>query len=200
MTIEQVLVIERSKLFDGPIAPSGFSADNLSGILRHIQTQAYFIDRPQAENNPLLKQIIPYLVITYGDEVFLLQRYATQTESRLHNKYSIGVGGHINPVKKSRNVPHDIIEQALKRELNEELLIKNIGQPELIGYINDDANDVGSVHFGMIHRLAVRNKADVEVAEKDLMSGRFITMSDLESYYDQMETWSQILTKALFLK
>ena len=198
MTIEQVLVIERKKLFNGPIAPSGFSSDNLAGVLQNIQTYAYFIGRPKAENNPLLKQIIPYLLITSHDSVFLLQRYATQTESRLHNKYSIGVGGHINPIKKSRNVPHDIIEQSLKRELNEELLVKDTDKHQLIGYINDDSNAVGSVHFGMIYQLEVTDKKLVTVAEKDLMTGRFITGCKLGDYYDRMETWSQILTKKLF--
>ena len=198
MTIEQVLVIERAKLFHGQVIPQGFSKDNLPTVLQGIRAYAYFIDRPKAENDSSLKQIIPYMLITCRNNIFLLQRYASQTESRLHNKYSIGVGGHINPIKKSRNVPHDIIEKALERELNEELSVKDTNKPQLIGYLNDDSNAVGSVHFGMVYRLEVENKALVSVAETDLMTGRFLAAGQLGDYYDRMETWSQILTKELF--
>ena len=197
-TIEQVLVIERIKLFHGQVIPQGFSKDNLTAVLQGIRAYAYFIDRPKAENDSSLKQIIPYMLITCWDNIFLLQRYTSQTESRLHNKYSIGVGGHINPIKKSLNVPRDIIEKALERELNEELSVKDTGKPQLIGYLNDDSNSVGSVHFGMIYQLEVKDKKLVTVSEKDLMAGRFITSHRLGDYYDRMETWSQILTKELF--
>jgi len=199
-SVEQVLVVPRRKLFDGRPMPYGFKNNDLPNVVQHIYTHAYFIVRPEAEKDSFLKQIIPYVIITCRDDIFLLQRYATQTESRLHDKYSIGVGGHINPIGKPDKVPDKIIEKSLERELQEELLIKKPYQYKLIGYLNDDSNLVGMVHFGVIHRLEIKDKTDVSIAEKDLMSGNFVNINGLKQYYDRMETWSQILVKALFTK
>ena len=111
---EQILVVPRSKLFAGRPVPHGFGKDDLEGLVKRIYENGYFIDRPEAENNPNLKQIIPYLLVSakataesreglvvsganLNDKIFVLHRQTKQTEKRLHDKYSIGVGGHINP-------------------------------------------------------------------------------------------------------
>ena len=198
--MEQVLVVERSKLLDGKEIPYGFHNDNIDRLLQNIHKFAYFINRPDAENNPALKQIIPYLVITGRDgKIFLVQRLAGQTEKRLHNKYSIGIGGHINPVidaqgKEVLSMP-DIIRSGLERELHEELEVKTTYQYKLAGYLNDDSNSVGQVHLGLVHQVLVDDVQGVSVLEKDLMVGKFETISEIEKQFELLETWSQIVFK-----
>ena len=53
----------------------------------------YFLPRSRAEYDASVKQIIPYVVIRRGEEYFLLRRLKKQTEARLHDKLSLGVGG-----------------------------------------------------------------------------------------------------------
>ena len=198
--MEQVLVVERSKLLDGKEIPYGFHNDNIEGLLQNIHKFAYFINRPDAENNPGLKQIIPYLVITERDKkIFLVQRLVGQTEKRLHNKYSIGIGGHINPVidaqgKEVSSVP-DIIRSGLERELHEELQVTASYQYKLAGYLNDDSNSVGQVHLGLVHQVLVDDAQGVSVLEKDLMVGEFASISEIEKQFSLLETWSQIVFK-----
>ncbi|MEW6026295.1 MAG: hypothetical protein AB1599_03245 [Planctomycetota bacterium] len=219
--MERVLVVERSKLLDGKEIPYGFHSEGIDGLLQNIHKFACFIDRPDAENNPALKQIIPYMVITGSDgKIFLVQRLSGQTEKRLHNKYSIGIGGHINPVRSKApeapaadpvgqrtsngaspvtyldgvSVP-DIIISGLERELHEELDVKTKYKYKLAGFLNDDSNSVGQVHLGLVYQVLVEDASGVCVLEKDLMVGRFTGVSEIQTHFDLLETWSQIVFK-----
>lgn len=189
--VEQILVVPREKLFDGKPIPHGFNSDDLKGLVERINKHAYFIDRSKAENNSQLKQIIPYIIVMHKDKIYTVHRLTKQTEKRLHNKYSIGVGGHINPVDKGEIF--GILEKGLERELHEELCVNCDYKHELIGYINYDTDDVGKVHFGMVYRLVIKDDKAVSVAEKDMMIGQFMSLAELEKIYPSLETWSQLV-------
>ena len=186
---EQVLVVPREKLFVDGETPRGFGTERLDDYLTRIRRSAYFHDRAEVEENPGLKQIIPYMLVTDGERVFLLKRLEKQTEKRLRNLYSIGVGGHINPVDENAG---DVVEAGLRRELAEELSL--LAEPVItpLGYLNDDSNPVGSVHFGLVFRVAAPAHT-VDVAERDMMEGRFLDLKEMEGYVSGMETWSQLL-------
>ena len=198
--MEQILVVERDKLLGGKPLLYGFHNRNLEELLKNIYRFGYFVNRPDAENNSSLKQIIPYLLISHKDntanehKLFLVQRLATQTEKRLHNKYSIGIGGHINPVK-DKSAIKDIIQSGLERELHEELEVSTPYRHKLIGYLNDDTNSVGQVHFGLVFQVMVDDENGVAVAEKDLMVGKFINIKEIEKHFSLLESWSQIVYK-----
>jgi len=202
--MEQILVVERDKLLGGKPLLYGFHNQNLEELLKNIYRFGYFVNRPDAENNPSLKQIIPYLLISHPPErskgragkhkLFLVQRLATQTEKRLHNKYSIGIGGHINPVKDKPAI-EDIIQSGLERELHEELEVSTPYRHKLIGYLNDDTNSVGQVHFGLVFQVMVDDENGVAVAEKDLMVGKFVNIKEIEKHFSLLESWSQIIYK-----
>ncbi len=55
-----------------------------------------FRAREEAETNTKFKQVIPYVMVRHGDHYLLTQRTSKQQETRLHGKFSIGIGGHIN--------------------------------------------------------------------------------------------------------
>jgi predicted NUDIX family phosphoesterase len=200
----QILVVPRSKLFENVEPPDGFGTKYVETFLEIIRRDCTFANRREAEDRPDLKQIIPYILVAHtpldvlDKHIFLMHRSTLQDEERLRNLYSIGVGGHINPELDS---PQDSIISGLKRELEEELIIKSDYHLKLVGYINDDSNPVGQVHFGLAYTAFVQT-ADVQVREKDLMSGSFATLDEAESVYPLMETWSQILFRNIdaFLK
>src|SRR5438067_10688408 len=125
-----------------------------------------FIDRPLAERSPEWRQIIPYVVIRNGDEVFGVTRTARQTEERLHHKVSIGIGGHVNP-------GHTIVE-GLNKELGEEVRIDGGYELRFAGAINDESTEVGRVHLGACFVLEARTR-DVVVVETEKMQGEWMT-------------------------
>ncbi|HVR41318.1 MAG TPA: NUDIX domain-containing protein [Thermoanaerobaculia bacterium] len=184
---EQVMVVAREDLA-AHLVPYGLVRDGAEAILDAIVERHFFIDRPTAEVSPQYKQIIPYVVIRNGDAFFLLQRTPKQTEARLHHKYSIGIGGHVNP-----DTPELI--DGLVKELDEEVTIDGDYEISFVGILNDDSTEVGSVHLGTVFALESASR-DVRVAETEKMVGRWATVSELTDVYESMETWSQIVFDA----
>lgn len=138
------------------------------------------------------KQPIPYVVIRRGDEVFCYERLGGGGESRLHNKLSIGVGGHMN-----REVGdfQNILNVNVKRELEEEVLITSKSPTDLriIGILNDDGNEVSMVHICILANLILGEDDDVTVKETDQLRGFWTTLTELKDvHYDRLESWSQI--------
>lgn len=161
-------------------------------VMDKLLTYSLFEHRNLLEDDPMHKQIIPYAVICCGDEVYLFHRTKKQTEKRLHNLFSLGVGGHMNPWGDKIDVAY--VRHELERELNEEVLVHSDCKIESVvpvGFINDDTNEVGKVHLGVLYHINLCNKS-IEINEKDKMTGKWIKKSDLKDYYSQMESWSKI--------
>src|SRR5271154_3184530 len=151
---ENVLVFSRS-LFEQLGVFQGFNADvkrYLPAILDAKNNS--FLARAQAETNPDFKQVIPYVVITDGKSVLHYVRGKKAGEQRLVAKGSIGIGGHIN------NEDHSLFadglqafQDAVEREVREELSVQGSFDAKPVGLINDDSTEVGRVHFGIVHIL-----------------------------------------------
>src|SRR5262249_49916426 len=113
---------------------------------------------------------------------------SAQSEQRLHNKLSVGIGGHINP----EPAPGDPIQNGLARELHEELHIPHGYESQMIGLINDDTTEVGSVHLGVLFEINSPTSS-VSVRETRKMHGTWAPLSRVEESYEWLETWSQIV-------
>lgn len=190
---ERVLVVPRSDLFGGEDCEQGFGRRRLGDYLERVQACGVFRPRAEVEEDPSLKQIIPYVMITHGPTIFLLRRRSAQSEARLHNLYSIGVGGHIAQTDTDAGDP---VREGLKRELEEEMDLRGEVALTPVGYLNDDSNSVGSVHFGLVF-LARSETGEVDVAEKDMMEGRFVPLEEALALAPAMETWSKLLIEAV---
>lgn len=149
-----------------------------------------FMPRNEAEYNFDFKQVIPYVIIRNANEYLLLKRTSQQTEKRLHNKYSLGIGGHINPAP---SIPEkNIITNGLYRELGEEISLNDPGKLQFIGVINDERNSVSKVHLGLLYLLETRS-SKYQILETEKMTAQWVTKDRLVDYYDSLETWSQIV-------
>ena len=164
-----------------------------SEVLKRIIQNGLFRKRSELEENPSFKQIIPYAIISNKESYCLFKRTSNQTEKRLHNKFSLGVGGHMNPSNSKESKEQYLINE-LKRELFEEVKLLNgclIEDIEFIGFINDDTISVGSVHIGLFYNIHVSNK-DVVINETDKMTADWIDKPDLAEFYEGMEMWTKI--------
>jgi predicted NUDIX family phosphoesterase len=162
--------------------------DTAKQVIDVIDRAHFFILRADAEVSPQYRQVIPYVVVTHGDDVFTLRRTPKQSEARLHHKVSIGVGGHINP-------GNGIVE-GLRQELDEEIAIANDYDLQFAGIINDETTDVGRVHLGVVYLLRSSGR-NVAVRETEKMTGEWLTRRELKPLRDSMESWSQIVYDAL---
>ena len=165
-----------------------------SELLKKIAQNGLFLRRSESEEDPSFKQIISYAIISNKNSLYLFRRKSGQTEKRLHNKFSLGVGGHMNPGESMEPKEQYIIDQ-LKRELFEEVKLQNgcsIEDIEFIGFINDDTIPVGRVHIGLLYNIHLSNK-EVSIIETDKMTAEWIDKSDLAEFYAGMETWSRII-------
>ncbi len=172
-------------------------------VLKRIVQNGQFLGRSELEEDPSFKQIIPYAIISnkeperigvrQSQSFYLFKRTSGQTEKRLHNKFSLGVGGHMNPNDSVESKEQYLIDE-LKRELYEEVKLLNgclIEDIEFIGFINDDTIPVGRVHIGLLYNIHVSNK-EVYINETDKMTADWIDKHSLAEFYEGMETWTKI--------
>jgi predicted NUDIX family phosphoesterase len=186
---ENVLVVPTHKI--APFLTGVFSSTNLEQALEFILGNHSFRSRALVEEDPSFKQIIPYVLIQHKDEFLLTQRTNRQTESRLHGKYSIGIGGHINDLEKPE-ATEDVIRAGLERELNEEVELRGKRVSlRLAGIISDDSTPVGSVHLGLVFVLHTDSPA-FTVRETELMTAQWAPLETLREKFALMESWSQI--------
>jgi predicted NUDIX family phosphoesterase len=169
------------------------------------------------ELDPNCKQLIPYLVvIDQNNQVLSYTRGKAGQATDLHSKLSIGFGGHINPVDgatmddpsgNSRKLfnPGLTVEMCIMRELKEEigLVLKPSNHiPKLVGYVNNDADDLGQVHFGLVYIVAVDNEqVDMTKAEDSVLEPRWRNSAGLLTggiNHIRLEEWSRMIVEPLF--
>jgi len=185
---ESVLVLSREAV--DKLCPRTFSRDG-RGVAAAVLANCRFLERTVAEHDFSCKQVIPYVVIRHGERYLLMRRTQRQTESRLHDKYSLGVGGHINKGDLSPE-KDNVILAGMRRELAEEVRVEAERSCELIGAINDDSTEVARVHLGLVFLLRTFS-ARYTIVEQDRHTAAWKSVSELGQYYDQMETWAQIV-------
>lgn len=198
MSEEQILVLPAAALealgwFEG-------FTDRVDHYLPAIlgSDQLSFRPRGAMETDPSFKQLIPYVALQYtppGDQptIFTYTRGGGGGESRLHAKWSIGIGGHISAEDAAAD---DVYTTGMQRELDEEVTIGTTYQRETLGLIYDPSNEVGQVHLGVAHRFQL-DAPEVSSNEADLARGQFRTLEELEENRERLETWSQFLLDAL---
>ena len=192
--VEHVLVVP-TLLFHEIGVFQGFNSDTgryLKTLLDPVHT--IYLARPDAEEDPSYKQLIPYCLFRHGDLIFHYTRGTKQGEARLHAKKSVGVGGHISTL--DRDSQQETYLVGMERELDEEVSIETGYREQLIGLLNDDSNDVGKVHLGVVHVFDL-DKPQVLPREESMIDAGFAPLSQLVEEIDSFETWSQICLKFL---
>lgn len=163
--------------------------EKLPGI---IQKYGEFKRRGDIEEDRNWKQVIPYLVFRHKKKYFLMRRN-DKGDYRLINKCSLGIGGHINKEDLGSN---DIINWA-KREFTEEVLYNGNFTSQPIGYINNDTVPIDQVHLAYVMLLEGDSDTITTNKEDNLRTGELLTLKEIETQYEQLESWSRIVFKFL---
>jgi len=193
--VERVLAVPTEKLRPY-LTGCGLLRDRADEIFRVILENHVFLPRPAAEADPGYRQIIPYVALLRGEEVFSTRRLRGGTETRLHGRIALGVGGHINP--ETDGDGDDVLLRGLRREIEEEVAIDgglDLTALHFEGIINDDANEVSLVHLGLFCTLPVTG--EVTVRETAKLAGAWLRRDALPDLAPEMETWSSLVIDAL---
>lgn len=185
---ELVLVVPRASLMADP-GWHGVTADGLADFEAIVARDGEFRDRATMEQDRRWKQVIPYLVLRDGPRYFLMRRTRAGADERLHDRWSIGVGGHLNPGD------GDLIG-GLRREWTEEIDAAFVPDFRLTGLLNDDTTDVGSVHVGAVYLADAAGRA-VVIRETEKLEGSFAVAAAVAAVEDRLETWSMLVFRHL---
>jgi predicted NUDIX family phosphoesterase len=180
---ELVFVVPRNEIMD-EIGWRGIRPADLAQFLATVERAGRFEPRPAMEADPGFKQIIPYLVLRDAEHYFLMRRTRAGGDVRLHDRWSIGVGGHMNPGDED-------LYGGLRREWAEELVADFLPEFSFVGLLNDDTTDVGRVHLGAVFVADAAGQA-VAIRETDKLSGSFATSSEVAAVAEDLETWSRL--------
>jgi predicted NUDIX family phosphoesterase len=192
MREEMVLCFPRT-LLDEIGSFQGVRTDVARYVPRILQAEnTHFVRRAEAEQDPSQKQIIPYVLFKKGGSYLHYVRGKGSGEKRLVAMGSIGIGGHINNEDESLFLTGlEFYEGALRREVQEEVIVEGELRTRVVGLINDDSTPVGQVHFGVVH-LCELGDANVSKREACITELAFLTVPELMARRDQLETWSQL--------
>ena len=185
---EQVLVVPRASIVTGD-GWLGVRRDGIEAALDAVGRDGFFMRRGDAEEDPTHKQVIPYLVLRDGERWFLMRRTKAGGDARLHDLWSIGVGGHLNPGDGD-------VAGGLRREWSEEVAADFVPDFVPVGLLNDDTTPVGAVHVGVVF-VADAAGRPVAIRETDKLAGSFATTAETAAVRDAMETWSRLVFDAL---
>lgn len=191
--MEQVLCIPRNRLPKAWVTRRSVVPVPLDDFIRQCTISGFcFKDRAQAEEDPEHKQIIPYILLQTRDRQMTAAYLRKGSEARLHDLWSVGIGGHINPEDKTESGTDfkKILMAGMSRELDEELVERPASDPvTFLGVISEDITPVGSVHLGAVFRLETTSP-DRYRQGSELNRFRWLKTADLTSL--TLELWSEL--------
>jgi len=196
---EQVLVVERKVLEQvGMFQGLMLDVEHYLGNI-FVQGVPRFMPRSQAEVDPSFKQIIPYVIMACDGKYLSYVRGTRAGERRLVGNRSIGIGGHINPTDDMPLFNADFRETyftAVEREVAEEVSVEANHTGGIVALLNDESNEVGSVHLGIVHYW-ILDAPKVIRREQMITQMSFMTVAELQKVRDAMETWSGLCLDGL---
>lgn len=189
MKNENVLYVDRveiEKFVDLSQEQIVLSEEVLNGFVQK------FGPRAELETDPSKKQLIPYvLLLDSAGHVFVYQRNGS--EKRLSQKFSAGVGGHVNDGDKSGSVLQTLLVGAC-REIEEEIGLKVAPNClQMIGCINEEITEVGHSHTGVVFTFDVKNEK--LIFDKEIGNPQWIDPKEVP--FEQAELWTALAIKLL---
>lgn len=157
------------------------------------------------ESNPQYLQLVTYVALINVRNRQIINYARKGSESRLHGKRSIGIGGHVQAGDLSDDLGFAYqLEQAARRETEEELGKDFSHVPfQFMGYLQDQINPVGQVHLGVCYLV---NVADLEVCtsldgdtpgDGELLDVRATDIEKVMKDFEDYERWSQMYLGAI---
>jgi predicted NUDIX family phosphoesterase len=152
--------------------------------------------RSLAEEDETAMQVIPYVVVRYVHPgtrhpfVLVGTRRKAGNEARLHNRLTLGFGGHVGWGER----PSAAFAAAVSRELDEELGYRGpLPDRGVQAMLTEMSDAVGRVHLGAVMVLDVADFDAVSEAEPDKLGLSWVQTTGLARLTDYMERWALVV-------
>ena len=195
---EKVLCVKRDDLPPRWMAdaaavkmPAGSFFAAMEGVSFH------WLPRVRVETDTAFKQLIPYVLVQTADGLHTGCYRRNGAEQRLHDFWSVGVGGHINPndCRNGDGSLSAIISNGMAREIREEFRSLS-GDTDTVfhGVINEEKTSVGHVHLGLVYRMQVCSREGFQPG-RELDS--FMWVETEKVFRKPLELWSKLALNLL---
>jgi predicted NUDIX family phosphoesterase len=199
--LDESLCVIPKEAVDFEIPRYGFVADRnkVDTFEKLIAKHGVFIPRSIAENDPKFLIPVACATVIHKNQIFVLRR--KEQGHSLHNTFAIWAGGHVVKSDASSNGIEQILTNALRRELSEEIFIRDDYEIKPLGFVRTSENERASRHIGIVYRadlstphvaLALHQKEFRETRGKS-MSGRLVPTDRLLEIYGEMGDWSKYI-------
>ncbi len=198
---KQALVI---KTIHAPVSIQGALMPMMSRLPKSFYSIDSFLSpRSKCETDESILQIIPYISLMNGRDIFVYRRGVAGGEERLHHNLSIGIGGHIEVLPTPPEVDlYKVLQLEARREYKEE-----IGQDyssekdfDFSHFIYDPSTEVGRVHLGLHCVVKFENDFNLKL-ENSLLDGAWVSIDELMtnlSMFLKLENWSRVVVPHIY--
>jgi predicted NUDIX family phosphoesterase/uncharacterized membrane protein len=207
---ERVLVIPEKHYHD-VLSFQGFRPDDGTLCLTLLAGADTYIARTEAEEISGCKQVITYVIVTHGTKVLSFKRGRFNRAAEfLRSSMCIGFGGHVSEIDRTIFSFNDSgVRANAERELREELKFANsatIVKPDdfqCVGIINDDSNEVGRRHVGIVLQYDIADRdwslwESIQRGEASINQLQWIDIVNTNVDISRYEYWSQLCWRAVF--
>jgi len=190
---EVIAVIDREKI-NLLIEKPGLILDGIPEDLILKEYKSWV--RHEAEEDLTLIQFVSVFIVHDGEKILTHKRTKRLPESRLHDEYSVMLGGHVlSEDLSSLFNPFDVTSKIgfILRELEEEVILDENYKVTPIGLIYDDSRDVSKQHIGLVFTVNTTLKK-YTIGEKGfLIDHRAESISSIKNRIEDFENWSVTL-------
>lgn len=209
---ENILVVTTSLFVE--LLQNGLTPTDAITLALSVPGLPAFLPRDTVETNEKYIQIISYVLLRSGNELFVYKRGTSGSENRLHEQYSIGVGGHVNTqdartlaVRYAPHIlagthhptgPEDILFTACIREVHEETTamehVSNDGKSiRYLGAFYAPETPVSARHVAAVWCIDC-DKTLLQPKESCLEDAQWVPIGDLmsQSWKEKLESWSTV--------
>ncbi|TVR12860.1 MAG: hypothetical protein EA401_08195, partial [Planctomycetota bacterium] len=156
-------------------------------------------ERSAVEEDESWQQPIPYAVLIDGnDQPWVYRR--SGGDDRLLDRWSVGLGGHVDPEDGQAGPGIATLRQALLRELGEELLHY---PPQLaasappIAWIHEHDSAIGRVHLGLVFCIPWLLPTPPQPQKGEALSGVGFLPAQQLLTEQRLEQWSRLAIQAM---
>ena len=176
----------------------GHLVNNLKSDDFFNDTAVGLFDRVFAETDDNYLQVIPYIALTNEkNEIFIYTRGSLSEEGRLTGKCSIGLGGHIEEAPTDTKSLRNIVDEAARRELLEEVGIDYDFSNAVYSIMYFPGDPVGAVHLAVMTVIHVKSTDLGEMEAGVITKGKWVSLNLVKDYMVEntlvFEPWSDLL-------
>ena len=188
----EIMVLPRQLLTRGR---RFIDADTAKEQLALWESHMEWLPRTVAEARPDRIQPIPCVLIGSANDRFYVFRRTRETRDDLKGRLSFLVGGHVDGPAVAELCA--ILEETLRREVEEELGVTDLPDLRLLGLVADYSTITSSRHVGVVFGATLHGRltthAPEEFSTRSRLSGKALGLDELCGHKTNLDPWSSIL-------